>query len=252
MKMVQTVLINGQDVNQDKRITNKALLELCSNITMYEGFLCGHTSDEGASPVSWMVMGWKMKVFRHVKMFSKVRVETWVQSYTKVRILRNYAMYDEEGNVIAMAAGEWIAADGEKGTFLRMKPELLAAFEILEEKNNFPGYQFPDVRTLESLVESSGESSDQSSATSSKKTKLVTPGLQMADYNGHVHNSEYLNLAAEITPQAQTCDNVEIIFRTQILPGKEVLLELVTDASGQKVAIKNPEDNSLHAVVILS
>ena len=240
MKMTQTVLINGQDVNQDKLVTNKALLELCSNITMYEGFLCGHTTNEGASPVSWMVMGWKMKVFRHLKMFRKIRVETWVQSYTRVRLLRNYAMYDEEGTVIAIAAGEWVAVDGEKGTFLRITPELLAAFEILEEKNNFPGYKFPDVRTLEAAD------------VPVTAAKLVTPGLQMADYNGHVHNSEYLNLAAEICPQAQTCGEIEIIYRTQILPGKEVLIELTGDDGKQKAAIRNPEDHSLHAIVILS
>ena len=236
MKMTQTVLINGQDVNQDKAVTNKAMLELCSNITMYEGFLCGHTSTEGTSPVSWIVMGWKMKVFRHVQMFSKVRVETWVQSYTRVRVLRNYALYDEEGNVVALAAGEWVAVDGEKGTFLRITPELLAAFDIIEEKNNFPGYRFPDIRSADLPA---------------VKTRLVTPGLQMADYNGHVHNSEYLNLAAEICPQAVTSDDVEIIYRTQILPGKTVLLELIRDGETYKVAIKNPEDHSLHALVIL-
>ena len=90
MKMTMSVLVNGQDVNHDKLITNKALIELFSNITMYHGFLCGHTSIEGASPVSWIVMGWKMEVLKRIRMFSNVRVETWIQSSTRVRVLRNY------------------------------------------------------------------------------------------------------------------------------------------------------------------
>ena len=236
MKMTQTVLINGQDVNYDKVITNKALIELCSNITMYDGFLCGHTSNEGISPVSWIVMGWKLKVFRRAKMFTRVRVETWIQSFTKVRILRNYVVYDEQENVIAKAAGEWVAVDGESGNFLRITPQLLAPYSILTEENNFPGYRFPGICSADMPV---------------MGTKSVIPGLQMADYNRHVHNSEYLHLAAEICPEAMTADDVEVIYRTQILPGEPVLLELIHDEGKQKVAIKSPEDQSLHALLII-
>ena len=235
-KMTQTVLVNGQDVDQDKLITNKALVELCSNITMYNGFLCGHTSVEGISPVSWIVMGWKLKVFRRAKMFSRVRVETWIQSWTKVRVLRNYAIYSEEGELLAKAAGEWVLMDGQTGNFLRITPELLAPYGILEEENNFPGYQFPGVRTLDFPV---------------TETKVVTPGLQMADYNGHVHNSEYVNLAGENLPESVTAEEVEVIYRTQILPGKPVRLEWIREEEVQKVAVKDPEDGGLHALVII-
>ena len=214
-------------------------MRILLRIQVYEGYLCGHTTSEGSSPVSWIVMGWKMKVFRHVKMFSKVRVETWIQSYTKVRVLRNYALYDEEGDAIALAAGEWVAVDGDKGTFLRITPGLLAAFDIREDKNNFPGYRFPDIRSVELPA---------------AETRLVTPGLQMADYNGHIHNSEYLNLAAEICPQAVTADDVEIVYRTQILPGNTVLLErseLMRNDELYKIAIKSPDGHDLHALVTL-
>jgi len=235
-KLTQTVLVNGQDVSYDKRITNKALLELCSNITMYNGFLCGHTSVEGVSPVSWIVMGWKMKVFRRAKMFSRIRVETWIQSWTRVRVLRNYAIYSEEGELLAKAAGEWVIMDGQTGNFLRVTPELLAPYGIVEEENNFPGYRFPDVRSVTSPA--SG-------------TKVVTPGLQMLDYNGHVHNSEYINLAGEILPESETAEEVEVVYRTQILPGKPVRLEWIREEETQKVAIRDPDDGGLHALVMI-
>ena len=236
MKMTMSVLVNGQDVNHDKLITNKALIELFSNITMYHGFLCGHTSTQGASPVSWSALGWRMEVLTRIRMFSNIRVETWIQSSTRVRVLRNYAVYDEQEELVAKAAGEWVAVDGSTGNFIRITPDLLAPFNASEDENNFPGYRFPDIR-----------SSDLPTA----ETKLVTPGLQMVDYNDHVHNSEYVNLAGEIFPAGMTCDEIEVVYRTQILPGEPVLLELIHDEGVHKVAIKNPNDHSLHALVIM-
>lgn len=235
MRMTQTVLINGQDVNLDKLVTNKTLIELFSNITMYSGFLCGHTTNEGASPVSWIVMGWRMEVLKRVRMFSTVRVETWIQSSSKVRVLRNYAVYDEQGEMVVKAAGEWVAVDGKTGNFLRITPEILAPYGAQEDVNNFPGYKFPDIR-----------STDLPAA----ETKTVLPGLQMIDYNGHVHNSEYVNLAGEIFPQGLISVETEVIFRTQILPGEPVLLELVHKEGKHIVALRSPKDHSLHAMVI--
>lgn len=236
MKTTLSVLVNGQDVNHDKLITNKALLELFSNITMYHGFLCGHTSDEGTSPVSWIVMGWKMQVVNRARMFRKLRVETWIQSFSRVRVLRNYAAYDEEGELVAKAAGEWVAVDGKTGNFIRITPELLEPFGTPEEENHFPGYRFPDVRNFDLPA---------------AETKTVVPGLQMVDYNDHVHNSEYANLAGEIYPRGMTSDEIVIVYRTQILPGEPVLLELSHEEDQHIVAVRNPNDRSLHALVVM-
>ena len=235
METTLHVLINGQDVNHDKLVTNKTLIELCSNITMYQGFLCGHTSVEGISPVSWIVMGWKMEVLKRVRMFSAVSVETWIQSSSKVRILRNYAIYDERKDLIAKAAGEWVAVDGITGNFIRITPALLDPYDIREDRNCFPGYRFPALRNTDLPV---------------TDTKTVIPGLQMVDYNGHIHNSEYVNLAGEIFPRGLTCDETEVIYRTQILPNEPVLLELSCDEEKHTVAVRSPKDHSLHALVI--
>ena len=107
---------------------------------------------------------------------------------------------------------------------------------MMEEENNFPGYRFPDVRSVTSPA--SG-------------TKVVTPGLQMLDYNGHVHNSEYINLAGEILPESETAEEVEVVYRTQILPGKPVRLEWIREEETQKVAIRDPDDGGLHALVMI-
>ena len=234
----QELIVRGQEVNQDKFITNKALLELFSNITMKQSYDAGHTSNEGVSPVSWIVLGWNMKVFHRVRMFEKIRVATWVHTYNRVRSEREYAVYDEKGEVAAIAIAQWAALDGKKGTFLRLNPELMDPLEPEPDLGNFPGYQFP-------LLKQPAEPAD--------KTEPVQVYRQMIDYNGHLHNSEYLNLADQIYPipvYRHLFNHVEVIYKKQILPDETVILEYRCIDERHVVTVYHPENGELCAMVI--
>ena len=122
MKIQQDFFIGVQSVDDDKRITNHALLEMFSNMTMLHSFKAGQTKNSGLSPVSWVVINWKMKVLKRVNLFSTVRAETRIQKVAGYRVIRRYAAYDEHHNVIAVAEAEWVAIDTSKGTFIRLKP----------------------------------------------------------------------------------------------------------------------------------
>ena len=52
MKLEQSFFVGVQDVDARKRITNKALIEMISNISMLHGVVAGQTYTEGTSPVS--------------------------------------------------------------------------------------------------------------------------------------------------------------------------------------------------------
>ena len=240
MKLVQTKRISGQEVNMIKKVTNKALIELFSDISMYHTFLAGHTSVEGVSPVSWMVMAWKMQVIKRVSMFSTVTVQTWVQSYNRVKARRNYRITDENGSTVALAAAQWAALDAGKGTFIRLTPEVIQAYTAEDEEEVFKSFEFKEYRSFDQAV---------------LKSRKFTPPLSMNDYNGHLHNSEYVNLADEILPDHMLTDmpdNVEMYYRQQILPGKDVILEYCEHEGRHYAAVKSPENGGLHALVILS
>ena len=240
MKLVETKQIRGQEVNADKKLTNKALLEFFSNGAMYHTFLGGDTSSEGVSPVSWMVMGWKMQVFSRPYMFSNVTVETWVQRYTRVKARRNYRVTDEEGNIVAVAAAEWVAMNAATNMFVRLTPEVMDHYTSENEEEVLESFFFNDYRKFEEPAQSS---------------KLITPLYSMNDYNCHLHNSEYIYLADEIIPGDplhDVYDDVEIYYRQQVKPGEEVLLEYCVMDGRKYVAVKSPEDGSLHTLIILS
>ena len=234
----QEVLVRGQEVNSDKWITNKALLELCSNITMFHGYTVGHTAVEGISPVSWIVLGWDLVVYRRVRMFEKIRVATWVRDYNRVRCTREYAIYDEQGNVTARALGEWAALDGQKGTFLRLNAQLMDPFGPEPEQLYFPDHQFPPFKLPE------GDPC---------KTADVLVYHHMIDYNGHLHNSEYLHLADQIYPEEvylHPADRAIVLYKKQVLPNETVRLAYWDENNCQTVAVCNIETGDLCALVI--
>ena len=234
----QEVLVRGQEVSQDKLITNKALIELFSNITMLHGYTAGHTSVQGTSPVSWIVLEWNMQVYRRVRMFEKIRVATWIHSYNRVRADREYVIFDENGDPTVKACAQWAALDGQKGTFLRLNPALMDPYGQ-EEQCNFPDYKYPPFKIPEEPVLKSGDF-------------LVYH--QMIDYNGHLHNSEYLNLADQIWPEdvlRVPVDHVEIIYKKQVLPNETVKLEYSCAGNAHTAAVRNIETGELCALVIL-
>ena len=51
MKLEQEFFVGAHDVDRDKKVTNKALLEMLSDISMLHGVKSGQTRTEGLSPV---------------------------------------------------------------------------------------------------------------------------------------------------------------------------------------------------------
>ena len=239
MKLKQDFFIGVQDVDQNKRLTNHALLEMLSDISMLHGVKAGQTSTDGRSAVSWIVLGWRVKVHRRPSMFSTVSAYTWAQKHGHVRANRDYLVCDENGEMIAEATSEWTPIDTKTGKFLRITPELIGAFDPEPEEVNFPGYKFPPLRRFELKLD---------------MTKRVELNTSMFDYNRHVHNSIYLVLAEQILPEEVLqggIDELEIVYKMEITQMQPVSLEYKCDGDIHTVVIRNKEDKTLHAVVIL-
>ncbi len=240
MKLEQKFFIGAFDVDAGKRVTNTALLEMLSDMSMYHGAVAGHTKTDRKSEISWVVLSWKMNVYRRPTMFSTVRAVTWARDYTKVRATRDYIIYDEEDNVVAEAISEWVALDVATGRFLRLTPELVAPFDPEPDSKTITDYEFPSMRHIDSNVLISGE---------------MEINRMMFDYNGHVHNCVYLGLAEQILPEEQyhhRFNEVVILYKLEITNQDNVVLDYSVEDDRHIVAIRQKSDNKLHALVILS
>lgn len=244
MIVEQDFFVGVQAVNRNKVITNHALLEMFSNMSMLHSFKAGHTKDSGLSPVSWVVMNWKMKVYRRVKLFSTVRAKAWIRKAVGYRAYRSYAAFDESGNLIAEATGEWVAMNTEKGTFIRLKPEFMENYGIEDaraEDEPFSGYRSVDL---------------QQDCPEPELRILADVYPRFYDYNSHVHNSEYLHFAELILPEKYSMEDMDLIelqYKLEIRADEPKVLVCYAERDGRHfITVRNAEDNGFHAGIILT
>lgn len=240
MKLEQHFFIGAHDVDDGKKVTNKALLEILSDMSMLHGVKAGQTKTDGRSDISWVVLNWRLQVYRRPSMFSTLRAVTWVRDYTKVRAGRDYLIYAEDDELVVKATAEWVALDVPTGRFLRITPELMEPFDPEPEHINFPEYKFPSLRHLDHDIADRRE---------------MEIDRMMFDYNGHVHNSVYLNLAEQILPEEiyhHRFREVVILYKLEITTQDKVLLEYSFRNDEHIVAVRQKEDEKLHALIMLS
>lgn len=237
MKLRQDFFIGVQDVDQDKKLRNHALLEMLSDISMLHGVKAGQTSTDGRSMVSWIVLGWRVKVYQRPAMFSTVSAYTWAQKHGHIRAGRDYLVCDMNGEKIAEATSEWTPIDTKTGKFLRITPELIGAFDPEPEEVNFPEYKLPAMRRF---------------AMEPDAVREIELNRAMFDYNRHVHNSIYLVLAEQILPEEVLQGRInefEIVYKMEITKAQSVHLEYKREGNIHTVAIRSTGDDTLHSVV---
>lgn len=229
-----------RDVGEGNRMTNKAILEALNDVTNLHGLSAGQsTRDTGRSHLAWMVVNWKLRVIRRPQVCEPFIARTWAREYTRAHGLRDYELVDGQGRVCALAASRWVAVDTATGSVVRLTPELMDRYEPEPQRVNFPGLAFmrPAIQVLPD----------------ERRARVKVP-RGMIDVNGHVHNTAYLDLAAEVMPGdlwRRHFDELEVTYRKEILPDRTVLL-LYGEAEGTHyIQVRSEDGETLHAVIAL-
>lgn len=230
-----------QDVGEGNELSNKAILEAMTDVSNLHGVYAGQsTKDKDRSHLKWMVANWKLQVIGRPKVCETFTVRTWAQKYSRAHALREYEVLDKNGMVCALATSKWIATGTEKGTLVRLTPEIMAPYDPEPEHVNFPGFTFMRVGQKHFPEE---------------RRASVKVSRYMIDCNGHVHNPVYLDLAAEVLPEKiwrKHFNGLEISYEKEILPDQKILL-LYGEADGTHyVQLKSEDGAVLHAVIAFS
>jgi len=237
----QRFLAGIRDVGERNEMTNKAILEFLNDVTNLHGLSVGQsTKDTGRTHLAWMVVNWKLRVIRRPAVCEPFVARTWAREYSKAHGLRDYELLDEHGEVCALATSRWVAVDTESGTLVRLTPEIMDRYAPEPERVNFPGFAF-----LRAAPQGLPEA----------RRAQVKIARCMIDVNGHVHNTAYLDLAAEVMPEGlwrRHFGDLEISYRKEILPDQTVLLLYGETGGTHYVQVKSADGAVLHAVIALS
>ncbi len=229
--------IRYTDINEDNELSNKGVINVLSEAAGIHSEEVGYglnTMDK--TKCAWMLLNWKIRVFKRPTWKTKLTVETWPRNFSKVSSWRDFEMYDEEGEKVAIATTEWVLIDAEKMSLKKITEEMVNEYGIVEKS------------VFEDEV-----SSKLSEPDGMEKVYEYTATRRDIDVNHHVNNTVYLDLAYNVLPKDTNVefDNVEIYFKKQIKLGETVECFYKFEENTHIVSIKSLDGKTLHAILRL-
>lgn len=180
---------------------------------------------------AWVLSDWTVEICRQLTPGEPVCVSTWAAG--KPGDLIGYREIDtvtSDGEPVAHATGQMVIVDRNKGRMIRF-PESFLRYEPEPPRNpaGIKRVKLPKSFELEQTL-------------AVRKADI--------DYNGHVHNTAYLDYAQEIAPELPEPKGFRIVYKSSAMPGELLTLKYHREQERHVVAICH-EDGKVSAIVEL-
>ena len=231
--------IGLNDVGHSNKITNKAIIEILENAggMHSEALNLGLNSME-TTGISWILLGWKVRVTKRPKYNEELTVKTWGREANRAFTYRDYEIYNEEGNLCIIATSKWAIVDIRNGHLAEITPELIEPYKCESKKVFESDYNFK-IKEPEKFE---------------RETKYKVQRRDI-DINKHVHNLYYLDFAYEALPEEiyekDEFNNIEIMYKKQIKLNNEIKCLYTKEQEQSIVTIKSADNKLLHAIIKL-
>lgn len=230
--------VGNRDVGKTNKATNKAMLKYLENIA------CCHSDKVGygintinETKVVWILLDWKFKVIQRPIYGQTIKVKTWSRKMEKCYAYRDFEIYDENENIIAIATTKWVFLDADTRKIQRIPEEIGFKYQQETEKHVFE-------EEIEKMHEPENE--EVSIQLKTRRTDI--------DINNHVNNLNYLDFALEVLPEEiynQDLKNIRITYKHQTEPGETVNISYTKKEEKNIITIKTIDKANLHAIVEL-
>ena len=193
------------DYNSSGFLSLEVMLQMLENTALHHTLIAHDTfvSEDAA----WVLADWRVEIRNRPKEGQKLHVRTWIQGGSRAASTRNFLVTDDSGNEFFRACGRYALINRKTMRILRIPEELTAAYEP-EEETLFPS-DAPRLRAPE-------------------KVDFVQPIILRRgdiDYNGHVHNTRYIEFALEVLPEdvyrADAFSAFRIIYTSPVEAGTQ-------------------------------
>ena len=210
------------DFDSIGRLKPVALLKLLENAA-------GHHSEQAmdsiydarANGVIWVLTEWRIEVLRAPTRLDELYVETWATSPAPVtRTKRELLVKDGSGRELVRTEAQFALYDLGKKRVTAIDAELISRYQPEDKylfSDELPRFSMPDEYNAEATL---------------------TVRRSDVDYNGHVHNTAYLDFAAELLPDdMESFRRLRIVYRRQLMRGDEVTLRAIEQCGAWRVGI---------------
>lgn len=171
------------DYDRNGKLYYESILQILETAGSHHSDTVGDSVIEGSqSGIAWILTEWRVQVLRRTDSKEKLQITTWVRGKAPASaVYRDFLLTDENGTEVIRAEAKFALFDLATSRLTRISEELFGSYQP-EDKT-----VFEDVQRLRAPSE----------YTSETELKLRRSDI---DFNGHVHNTRYVDLAMEALP----------------------------------------------------
>jgi medium-chain acyl-[acyl-carrier-protein] hydrolase len=193
-------------------VSIKSLLDIIEDAAEHHAASVGDPTQKGIEGrIFWIRREWQIKLGRPIGIGEPINVKTWTIDKGATAISqRQFLVTAEDGKVLCRTNSTHAMFDYEKNRPVRISKELL---DLYNPQNH---YVLEPCKTRLRVPETFEYE---------KSFKLRRSDF---DYNGHVHNTTYVDFAMEILPEeiysANTFEELRIVYLKPVLKDSRVIL----------------------------
>lgn len=233
--------IGLRDIGIGNKLKNKSLLGFFEDIGGMHSDIAGlGVEDIKRTKLSWIILGWKVKIIKRPNYGEYITVKTWSSGSNKFYSFRDFEVYNEDQELIAIGTSKWLLYDIEKNRVAQLTEELIKPYEQEKDKKVFeeePKFKIEEPENYSSMTE-------------------YKIGRNIIDFNEHVHNTYYIDLAYEALPKdiylSDELDNIEIVYKKETKYGENVKCFYTKQENQHIIVIKDEKEENIHAMIKLS
>jgi len=241
MQFEREYTIGAREIGINNKLTNYGILAFLEDIAGIHSDNVGYgVKDVAENKKVWILMDWKLKVIKRAGFGEKIIIKTWAKTMSKPQFYtyRDFEVYNEKQELIAIATSKWVFLDIEKERISKIDLDVLKIYNP-DEKCVF-GVEEIEKINIPEIFES--------------YTEYQVKRFDI-DVNQHMHNLNYLNLAYEALPEevykTQEFNDVRVTYKHQIKLGDNVKCYYSNLNGVHTVVIKSEDESITHAIVEL-
>lgn len=177
-------------------------------------------SDLQKKGLTWILYKLQVKVHKFPKRWESIKVTTWPSTGDGIRAYRDYELYDEQGELIAVGLSQWMVLDIQKKRPVKMPEELMSErFETDKHVLDLHKKNLPKLDGENSIL-------------------ITIANLNDLDMNQHVNNVRYIdwltgyNLSGEL--RGKKCTEIVIQYAAETKAGDKIYLASAADNDSEK------------------
>ena len=176
------------DYNRNGKLSYEAILQLLENAAGNHSANSGDSiADANKNGIAWILTEWRVQILHRPENGESLNITTWVRGKAPASaVYRDFLLTDENGTELIRAEAKFALFDLATSRLTRISEELFGSYQP-EDKT-----VFEDAQRLCAPSE----------YTSETELKLRRSDI---DFNGHVHNTRYVDLAMDGFTERNYC-----------------------------------------------